>query len=178
MNNNVLILGGVAALLVYFSKTVTGAVGGALAGYGPDGALSVDDVAALANRAAARFPGVEARVLMAIAKIESSWRPTAFRLEPHIGDASAGLMQTLGKTAAWLWDIGNRDFDKPSLDDLLNPEVSMYFGAAYVNWLRNYGGAGHDLEWIVRAYNGGPGGAEKSYTEAYWAKFQAAYEGL
>lgn len=181
---NVAVFGGLAAVLAFFTATRTGAkavgaVTGALSGYGSDGALSIMEVQGLAeNMAAVEFPQLSPQMLVGVAWIESSFRPTAFRLEPHVGDASVGLMQTLGKTAAWLWDIGYRSVGngdrRPDVTDLVDPTISMYFGGAYLHYLSGYGGAARDEQWIIRAYNGGPGGANKSYTEAYWAKYQAA----
>src|SRR5690606_944874 len=97
-------------------------------------------------------------MLVAMAKVESNFDPEAYRYESHLGDASAGLMQTLEKTALWLYtDMGAKAKGRPTLASLMQPDVSMYFGAAYVNWLRRYRSITRSEEWIVRAYNGGPG---------------------
>lgn len=47
------------------------------------------------------FLGVQAMVC-AIAEVESSRLPLAYRFEPKLGEASTGLMQTLQSTAEWL----------------------------------------------------------------------------
>ena len=189
----VLVFGGVAALVAFFVRlpdgrtvaeaaadgidtvqsTVTGTVGGALSGYGADGAMSKDAVLALAQEIADNYflPNVDPNMAVAIAEIESSFRPTAYRLEVHVGDASTGLMQTLQKTAQWLWDIGYKAMPRPDAVTLLEPKVSMYFGMAYIDWLQGYKGEAHSEEWIIRAYNGGPGGATKAGTRAYWKKY-------
>ena len=57
--------------------------------------------------------------------------------------------------------------------DLLDPEKSIYFGAAYVEWLSNYGGKKRGVQWIVESYNGGPGNSN-SQTKNHWNKYKAA----
>lgn len=120
---------------------------------------------------------VDPSMLTAIAFVESSFNPTATRVEVAIGDVSIGLMQTLLSTARWLAeDMGYTAFGVPGPEDLLDPDTSMYFGAAYVDYLshRNPITRGQGEERIVRAYNGGPGGASSSATAPYWTKYQAA----
>lgn len=41
-------------------------------------------------------------MICAIAEVESSRIPLAYRFEPRLGEASTGLMQTLQSTAEWL----------------------------------------------------------------------------
>lgn len=121
---------------------------------------------------------LDPRMVTAIAFIESSFNPSAVRVEARIGDASVGLMQTLVGTAQWLYDSqGYRWRDRrPDFTSLFDPEASLYYGMAYLHWLTTKSGitAGRGEEVIVRAYNGGPGGADKSYTDGYWAKYRAA----
>ena len=139
------------------------------------GRLSRDRVRELAELVVARdFPDVDPLMLRAMAEIESSRNRLAIRVEPHLGDASIGLMQTLVGTAQWLArDMGARRFGDPSMEDLLRPEVSMYFGAAYVNWLSTWRGRARDEDWIVMSYNGGPG-ADNSQTRRHLARYKAA----
>lgn len=182
MSKHVLIVGGIAALLAYFSTTregvkAIGAVTGALSGYGVDGALSVDEVRAIAkNVVAVEFPSLDPKMLVAMAWIESSFRPTAFRLEAHIVDASVGLMQVLTSTAQWLWDIGNRSLGKrPEATDLLDPTIGMYYGAAYLAYLQHYGGSLRDERFMVQAYNVGPAkAATLTGPGPYFEKYLAA----
>ncbi len=125
---------------------------------------------------------VNPTMLVAMASIESGFNPYAFRLEPQIGDASVGLMQTLLGTARDMFDKGYRAFNRPDYADLTKAEVSMYFGAAYVDWLqkwhRSNRGSNPTEEWLVRAYNGGPGWQKSakavSMTANHWAKYQQA----
>lgn len=170
--NALLMLGGLAALFwALTSRTV------AIPGI----AKTSNDLYALADEVVASFfnrNNVDPMMLTAMAMIESSGNPLAVRYEPAIGDASIGLMQTLVGTAKWLaTDMGYNDLGVPSMDDLLDPRTSMYFGAAYVSWLRNYGGVRRSDEWVVKSYNGGPG-ADNSQVENHWRKYQAALAAL
>lgn len=148
-------------------------------GVTPGGQLSRQGVKRHAEETVSRFfPGVDPLMLRAMAEIESSRKPWAFRFETHLGDVSTGLMQTLTTTAQWLWDdMGARAFDRPTMTTLFRPEVSMYFGAAYVNWLRTYRGKAQSEQWIVESYNGGPGNSN-SGTRNHWAKYQAAKQDI
>lgn len=130
------------------------------------------------------FPQVDPEMLVAMAKIESSFDPLAYRFEKHLDDASAGLMQTLESTALWLFnDMGAKAKGRPTMASLMQPDVSMYFGAAYVNWLRRYRNQPRGEEWIVRAYNGGPAWetanpVAKGMTANHWRKYQLARYGV
>lgn len=139
------------------------------------GPLTVAQVRALAERTVRLYaPTVDPLMIRAMVEIESARDPAAFRAEPQIGDASIGLMQTLQGTAQWLWDdIGDRRFPRPTANSLMDPATSMYFGARYVAWLQRFR-PGATEEWIVRAYNGGPGGASSSATLAHWQRYQRA----
>ena len=167
-----LLLGGLAALFLALTSRSLAIPGVAKSG---------NDLYALADEIVRGYfnrSNVDPMMLTAMAMIESSGNPLAVRYEPGIGDASIGLMQTLTGTARWLaTDMGYTDFGVPSMDDLLDPATSMYFGAAYVNWLRNYGGQRRSDEWVVKSYNGGPG-ANNSQVENHWAKYQAALAAL
>lgn len=139
------------------------------------GPLSVAQVNTLARRTVQLYaPGVDPLMVRAMVEIESARDPRAERDEPQIGDASIGLMQTLEGTAQWLWDdIGDRQFSRPTRSSLFKPSTSLYFGARYIAWLQQFR-PGASEEWIVRAYNGGPGGATSSATRAHWERYQRA----
>jgi soluble lytic murein transglycosylase-like protein len=120
---------------------------------------------------------IDPAVATTIAFIESSFNPTAVRPELAIGDASVGLMQTLVGTAQWLHDsMGYDRAPYPTAATLLDADTSMYYGAAYLTYLqeRDPITRGRGLQAMVRGYNGGPGGAFASYTDGYWARYQAA----
>jgi len=120
---------------------------------------------------------VDSAMIVRIAWIESSFNPLALRFEPGIGDASAGIMQTLVGTARWLaTDMGYMTWGVPTLDQLLSsPQRSIYFGGAYLDYLSRYGNKARSHEWMVRAYNGGPGHSQGA-TDDYWRKYLAAKE--
>ncbi|HCI47268.1 MAG TPA: hypothetical protein DFI00_08235 [Rhodospirillaceae bacterium] len=118
---------------------------------------------------------VDPCMIVAMAAIESNFRPDAYRFEPHLGEGSKGLLQVLPSTARWLFnDMGYRRY---SPDDLQRPVVSIYFGAAFVRWLSFYGNQRRSEQWIVESYNGGPGNSN-SQTQNHWRKYQAAKEQL
>lgn len=141
-----------------------------------DRTLTEEEVFILAQHMANHFRAMNAQGLMATAWVESSFRPWVSRYEPHLDDSSYGLMQTLIGTAQWLHnDMGYRDYAYPTRESLKNPAVSMYYGAAYFHWLqRAY--PNKDMEWYVRAYNGGAGHKYNSMTTNYWNKWQRAFK--
>lgn len=142
--------------------------------------LSHEEILSLAQKTVQEHNfNADPKMLAAMAVIESSGNPTASRYEAHINDISVGLMQTLGETARWLAsDMGYRAHGVPSNADLADPEVSMYFGAAYVDYLSNFRGVSRKPEWIVRAYNGGPywknNPVSVEMTQNHWNKYKAA----
>lgn len=84
---------------------------------------------------------------------------------------SWGLMQVTLPTA--------RQFE-PNLkeSDLNNPEISVRVAAKYIQWVKkNYSA---DLEFYIRAYNGGAGWKKTNIgptaTLAYWNKFLKNYD--
>lgn len=92
-----------------------------------------------------------AAVKALIAK-ESAFNPAAVRGEPHLGDASVGLMQLLYSTARGLGFPGPIG-DPVQLTGLFSPGANIYTGAKYL-WrqLQNTGG---NLDAAFSAYNGG-----------------------
>eukprot|EP00850_Spirogloea_muscicola_P015478 SM000118S25621 [mRNA] locus=s118:333197:336407:- [translate_table: standard] len=116
----------------------------------------------------------------AIAEVESGRQPLAYRFEPHLGEASTGIMQVLQSTAEWLSrDMGYRAYTVDWANKMLyQPFVAVYFGAAYLNWLSTYAGKDRSEEFVVRGYNGGPRGIEKASTQRYWTKYLLAKEAL
>jgi hypothetical protein len=140
--------------------------------------LSADDVYALAQTVKNRFDfKPSAEMLTTVASIESSFNSKAYRYEKHLDDASYGLMQTLYTTARWLHDeMGYNRVSLPNQTFLYDPYVSMYFGAAYLDWLiKAYGGTD---EQIIRRYNGGPKGDQRSTTLNHWIKYQNRFAQL
>lgn len=143
--------------------------------------LSKDQVYALAAATLREhsFLGT-AQDLTITAYIESSFRPWVYREERNrsgqVWDTSWGLMQTLLGTAQDLYNKGYRAKGAPTSDTLKSPEISMYFGAAYKDWLRrSYKGRSDD--WYIRAYNGGPGWEGTQNGPANTAIYLSRYKG-
>ena len=146
------------------------------------GRLSFEQAKALAISVTSRyFPHVDPKMLVAMMQIESSFNPRAVRYEAHVsnrftpnGDSSYGLLQTLWSTALWLYqDMGRTAFSVATAQRLFDPTVSVYFGAAYVNWLRTWKGVTRSEDWIVMSYNGGPG-ANNAQTRNHLRKYREA----
>ena len=168
--NAIAILGSLAAALALLNGRVVARTAGP---------LTADQVRRLAADTVRRTGfNADPKMLVAMAFIESSFNPDALRPEPHINDASAGLMQTLEQTAQWLHD----DFpryryrERPTLSGLMTPQMSMHFGAAYVDYLARFRGVPRSEEFIVRGYNGGPDGINRSATAHHWRKYLQARE--
>lgn len=126
--------------------------------------------------------GIEPYILKAIAANESTVgknsrvaygiaHPSEIYSSVSSDNKSWGLMQTTLPTA--------RQFEKNLTEaDLNNPDTSVRIAAKYIQWVkRNYSA---DLEFYIRAYNGGPGWKKTnlgpSATLAYWNKFLKNYE--
>ncbi|KAL3643126.1 hypothetical protein CASFOL_013941 [Castilleja foliolosa] len=86
-----------------------------------------------------------------------------------------GLMGIDYPTARWLYKHGGyKDYKAESVEDLTKPFVSMYFGAAYLNWLSEYEGRERDLQFVVQAYLCGPQNVNLQETGPIWVKFEQA----
>lgn len=102
---------------------------------------------------ASQGSGVPLSVLKGFAALESAFDPKSYRYEPHIDDASYGLMQTLYKTAK---AEGYRD--QP--EGLFDPATSTKYGALFLaKLLKKY----PVLSDAVASYNMGfPRSAERT----------------
>lgn len=120
---------------------------------------------------------VDPEMIAAMVKIESSFNPKAYRFERHLNDASYGLMQTMLKTAQWMYDIGYKAYARPTGTDLYDGNKSIYFGMAYVDYLSKYKKKARDEKWIVESYNGGPGNSN-SGTKNHLRKYYEAKEDI
>ncbi|XP_020586367.1 uncharacterized protein LOC110028733 isoform X2 [Phalaenopsis equestris] len=86
-----------------------------------------------------------------------------------------GLMGIDYPTAFWMYrDLGFRAYEVNSVEDLYNPFVSMYFGAAYYTWLSEFEGRERSQEFVVQAFMGGPENVNLQETGPFWKKFQEA----
>ncbi|XP_058096598.1 uncharacterized protein LOC131242152 isoform X2 [Magnolia sinica] len=108
-------------------------------------------------------------VLAAIAELRS------MRFVNGVGPHS-GIMGIEYPLALWLYkDLGYKAYKVTSVEDLSHPFISMYFGAAYLNWLSEYEGRQRTHQFIVQAYlGGGPEKVNLQETGPYWTKFQEA----
>lgn len=96
-------------------------------------------------RASSYEYGVEVSWLLAIARQESDFDPTA------VSSAGAvGLMQLLPSTARWIASLNGWDYSDNMLQD---PAYNIRLGAWYVRYLR----AKFDGDWWIAAYNAGEG---------------------
>lgn len=110
-------------------------------------------------------------LVMAVMQIESAFKPLAYRAEPHINDASYGLMQVLYSTAV------DRGFGGPA-EGLYDPETNIRIGMRHLKWSHDYLAQRMpgftELHWIS-SYNGGVGAVSRGWTNAgYYARFQTA----
>lgn len=137
------------------------------------GAITVtkSSIETIVNSIASKY-NVEPALIKAIIKSESNWNPNAYRSEPHIGDASWGLMQVLLKTA--------REVSKnPSLtaSELLKPEINIDVGTRYIaKQLVRYSG---NMKSAISAYNAGTANKNllgKYTNQAYVDKVYTAYK--
>jgi soluble lytic murein transglycosylase-like protein len=86
---------------------------------------------------------------------ESRGNPDA---ESHAG--ALGLMQVMPSTAQWMHDDLDYNKFKSTRVVLKTPAGSIYFGTHYMEYLQSIR-AGRSWEWLIRAYNGGPAGANR-----------------
>ncbi|MED6159007.1 hypothetical protein PIB30_038316 [Stylosanthes scabra] len=104
----------------------------------------------------------------------------SMRLLHGVGERP-GIMGISYSTAYWIYmQLGYRAYKLESPEDLYNPFVSMYFGAAYVTWLSEYEGRERTPEFVVQAYWVGPQNVNPQDKSTIWLKFEEAlssYEG-
>lgn len=119
-------------------------------------------------RDAARRHGVPFALIKAVIAQESGFNPGAIRGEPHLADASRGLMQVLYSTA-----LANGYKGEPS--GLFDPAANIEAGTAYLVDLLDRSKSG--MRGAVSAYNGGyrpayafgePATAQVAATIASW----------
>jgi len=110
--------------------------------------------------------------VLAIIEIESRFDPAAYRYEPHLDDASIGLMQTLYSTALDRGLIGG-----PAA--LFDAETSIQMGMRQLAWSFQYlhgklGRPPTEAEWIG-SYNAGVGSILKGrHPVEYVRRWRAA----
>jgi len=93
---------------------------------------------------------VDRALVYSIMRAESAFDPS---VESHAG--AQGLMQVMPETAR---DIAARGvLQPPQADDLFEPETSIQFGQAYLEYLLQWSPIGTNLIYVAAAYNAGPG---------------------
>lgn len=108
--------------------------------------LATNEIDTIVSKASAAY-GVPAPLIKAIMKIESDFNPSAYRQEPHLKDASWGLMQVLLSTARWI--TKNPDLTASAL---MQPEFNAYVGTMYLAYLmKRY----PNIKDVMAAYNAG-----------------------
>jgi len=113
-----------------------------------------------AREASAR--GVPLPIVLGTIAVESRFKERAYRAEPHIGDASRGLMQLLYRTAQGLGYTGPPE-------GLYDPAVNIALGTQYLaDGIARYP---NDVWAAVSRYNNGHGRrATKVTTTCRWRK--------
>lgn len=106
---------------------------------------------AAVQRASERY-GVPTALIKAIIGQESAFRPTAYRVEAAIQDASIGLMQILYSTARGMGYTGPVG-DVSQLTGLYHPDTNIMFGTAFLDSQLNRSGG--NIRDAISAYNGG-----------------------
>jgi soluble lytic murein transglycosylase len=93
---------------------------------------------------------VDRALVYSVMRAESAFDPSA---ESRAG--AQGLMQVMPGTAR---DIAARGvLQPPQADDLFEPETSIQFGQAYLEYLLQWSPIGSNLIYMAAAYNAGPG---------------------
>lgn len=110
-----------------------------------------DTFNSIVDRVGARY-NVDPDLIKAIIGQESAFRPTAYRPEPAIADASIGLMQILLATARGEGYSGPAG-DAKNLTGLYDPATNITFGTAYLE--SQLARAHGDMQAAISAYNGG-----------------------
>ena len=98
--------------------------------------------------------------VMAFVQVESAFRPTAYRFEPRLNEASYGLMQVLSSTARGVGFAGAER-------DLYVPEIGLRIGmkVAKLYWdqeTKHFGREPSYEEWSD-SYNRGVGGVDVAH---------------
>ncbi|XP_059444996.1 uncharacterized protein LOC132176728 isoform X2 [Corylus avellana] len=123
---------------------------------------------------------IDLDMICTIAELESDRQPLATSCNQKTKETTVGIMQLSPETAEWLVsELGYRSYEVEGNPDLLYwPFVSIYLGAAYINWLSNFDQKERSEEFVVRAYTGGPKKATHKSTLPYWKRYLSVKESL
>jgi soluble lytic murein transglycosylase len=98
-------------------------------------------------------------LIAALIRVETNYK---YQLESSKG--AMGLMQIMPDTANWIADAAKVQAFKPA--DLLKPEVNIFLGAWYMNWLTKlYNG---NVVYAIAAYNAGQGNVNQWKNNGIW----------
>lgn len=133
------------------------------------GRLSLGQVRDLAAQTVSSYGfGADPTMLAVMAFTESSGNAG---IGVHPDGVSIGLMGVT--TLAARDNAGRGHLTYPATAAALQTaRGSMYHAAAYVSWLRSYGGRDQPDEWVIRAYNAGPTGANAGGGAAHLAAYR------
>jgi LysM repeat protein len=85
-------------------------------------------------------------------------------------------LQVLLSTAQWL--ASSQGFDRHgsslTVEDLQQPKICVYFAAAYLSVLSNYGGSARTEGFVARAYHAGPKGVDTAAARIFLQKYLKA----
>lgn len=125
------------------------------------------EIESIISKASAAY-GVPKALIKATIKVESDYNPSAFRQEPHLKDASWGLMQILLSTAKWI--TKNPDLTASAL---MQPEFNVYTGTKYLSYLL---GKYPSIKDVIAAYNAGSPRHNKDGTYVNQAYVDKSYK--
>ena len=125
------------------------------------------EIESLISKASVAY-NVPKALIKATVKVESDFNPSAFRQEPHLKDASWGLMQILLSTAKWI--TKNPDLTASAL---MQPEFNVYTGTKYLAYLM---GRYNNVKDVMAAYNAGSPRRKEDGTYVNQAYVDKAYK--
>lgn len=103
---------------------------------------------------------VDPRLVVAVARVESGFRPTA-----RSSRNARGLMQVMPETGAWVAE--RLGMGSIGADDLYDPELNLRLGTWYLAYqVQMFNG---DLALALAAYNGGSANVRRWLEEERWS---------
>lgn len=104
--------------------------------------------------------GVDARLVAAVARVESGFEPRA-----RSAKGARGLMQIMPDTGAWVAE--RLGLESVASEDLYDPELNLRLGIWYLAYqVRTFNG---DLALALAAYNGGGTNVRRWLEEERWS---------
>ncbi|KAI4342421.1 hypothetical protein MLD38_027052 [Melastoma candidum] len=120
---------------------------------------------------------IDADMLCVLAELESDRQLLATRHNEKTKDSTVGIMQILPKTAMWLHsEQGYCAYEVSDEKHLYRPFENVYFAAAYLKCLSEFGEIERGEEFVVRAYKGGTKKATHKSTMHFWKRYLSVKE--